>query len=541
MKNNIIKSLCALVFASMAVGCQDYNEQLEGYVSDPEITDVQNVVLTLTADDYSTIASNDDNIDLAAELGISDALSTVGSQGAFSAEATAETFLPAYLSSLYGEYLTTGSTALVNYRLAEEVVSGGEALILDGGEGFPTVAPSGYVALGEVEIDYDNVYYNSSYGSFSFMPEAGVFSNSDAIENLTKIVVTEDYKYYNLTIYIGTSADAVETEVKYTKTDNDYVYEIPAGSTFFKIVNKTTYTASADVITFTIDGAEATIDIEALPTAGPDGSATVNGYELSYADAYYSKYGSYTIPVGDGYISNVTELVDLSRIVITEDYQYYNVTLYVGATADAVTTKVSYVKDGNDYVYSIPSGNGFFKIVNESTHNAQGDKISFTCGEPKTETVFTESTASFCLADYVWGPKTYLTLKDNTTMPEYQEETEEIKTFEVDGVTFEYKWAYYRSSYGSLTIAASTDGYWRNLTEMPGLSKIVVTEDYSYYNLKVYAGTASGAENTLIEYTKAGNDYTYVIPEGYNFVKFVNESAYNASCDLIVFEFNGLE
>ncbi len=537
MKNSIIKSFCALAIIFSAASCEDFNSQFEGYDPDPEITDVQNIVLTLAEGDYSTIASNSTNVALAEEQGLTAELEAVASEKLFRSQSVAEAFLPAYLDGLYGEYLTSGSTAVVTYDFAE-VLPGGEEILFEGGNDFPTVAPYGTITVSDVEFSYNNVYYNDSYGSYSFMPEVSYFANKAEMD-ITEIVVTEDYKYYNLTLYVGATADVIDTVVDYVKADesDEYVYTIPAGNKFFKMTNETTYTASADKIE--VKTADATIDLgsEGIPTQSPNGSVTVGNYEFNYNNAYYSSYGSYTVPAGDGYISNATELVGLSQIIVTDDYSYYNFTLYVGATADNVTTKIEYTQTGDDRIYDIPEDNGFFKLVNESTYTAQGDKITLVCGE----TIYYTTSSSFCLADHVWGPKTYLTLGDNTTMPEYQSESEAIETFEVDGVTFEYKWAYYRTSYGSLTIAANTDGYWRNLTEMPGLSKIVVTEDYSYYNLEVYAGTASGSEDTLIEYTKSGNDYTYIIPEGYNFVKFANSSSYNASCDLIVYEFNGLE
>ncbi len=539
MKNNIIKSICALAIASLAIGCQDYNEQLEGYVSDPEITDIQNIVITLTESDYSAIASEDDNVTLAAELGMSDELAAVATAQAFTSTASADLFLPAYLKSLYNSYLTTGSTATIYYNIVEEVISGGEALILEGGNDFPSVAPYGDVDSSS-SITYDNVYFNSSYNSFSFVSSRGFFSNSADLTGLSQIVVTEDYTYYNLTLYVGATSDAIDTKISYEKTDDDYVYTIPDGNLYFKLINESTYTASADVITITCDGVDTVISGDNLPTSSTIGSVTVSGYVVNYDNAYYSSYGSYTIPKGSGSISNSTELVDLSRIVVTDDYSHYNFTLYVGASADATTTELSYTVEGDDRIYDVPSGNGFFKFVNDSNYSAQGDKIAFTCGEPQTEDVITECSSSYCLTDYVWGPKTYLTLTDNTTMPDYGSQSEDIGTFDVDGVTFEYKWAYYSTSYGSLTIQSDTDGYWRNLTELPGLSKVIVTEDYSYYNLELYAGTASGSEDTLIEYSKSGYEYTYTIPEGYNFVKFVNNSSYSASCDLVVYEFNGL-
>ncbi len=119
-----------------------------------------------------------------------------------------------------------------------------------------------------------------------------------------------------------------------------------------------------------------------LPSSASSGTFTEGDITFVYEDLYYnSQYGSYSIPSGDGFLSNQTEMENLRTIVVTEDYQYYNLVLYVGKTSTTTSTKIEYTKSRDEYIYSIPEGNNFFKFVNESEHGASADKILFSSEE----------------------------------------------------------------------------------------------------------------------------------------------------------------
>ena len=140
-----------------------------------------------------------------------------------------------------------------------------------------------------------------------------------------------------------------------------------------------TSTISVNVEQAPIPSADLTLEGGNGMSADPlDGTFEASGATIEYSKAYYSSYGSYSIGKDtDGYFRNLTEMNGLSKIVAIDDYKYFNLTLYVGATADKVDTKVEMTQEGDSRIFNIAEGNKFFKFVNESSHNAQADKIEF--------------------------------------------------------------------------------------------------------------------------------------------------------------------
>ena len=105
--NKYIKQLLSLAAVAMVSwGCEAdfYNEHMiDGYEPETEITDVQSVELTLTADDYSTISKNSTNKANAAAAGQEavDALAAIGKNKYFANQDEAAAYIPAYLASAY--------------------------------------------------------------------------------------------------------------------------------------------------------------------------------------------------------------------------------------------------------------------------------------------------------------------------------------------------------------------------------------------------------------------------------------------------------
>ena len=122
-KNRITKLLSMVAIAFMGIGCQtDYfNEQyLPGYENNGEITDVQELNITLTADDYATIAKNSENKAIAEAAGAADVLSAISKNKYFATADDAALYIPAFLKSSYVA-LDNGSVALVTYTTAVDV------------------------------------------------------------------------------------------------------------------------------------------------------------------------------------------------------------------------------------------------------------------------------------------------------------------------------------------------------------------------------------------------------------------------------------
>lgn len=116
MKKNIIPVFALLAFLASACN-DDYNDQFN---LKNEITDVKDATLTLEASDYSAIASNESNQELAlskdpeGKVGV-DALNAVGKKGYFTVDAPAEEYIPAFLLNKF-PYADLGSKYKVTYK-----------------------------------------------------------------------------------------------------------------------------------------------------------------------------------------------------------------------------------------------------------------------------------------------------------------------------------------------------------------------------------------------------------------------------------------
>lgn len=115
------------IFATIALGalslmaCQkNFNNQFEGLDEMTAITDVQTLEYTLVANDYSSIASNDTNKNLAGAD--TDVLDAIGSNKYFVSSEDAAKYIPAFIaSSTTWRHLSAGSTMMVTYTRALDV------------------------------------------------------------------------------------------------------------------------------------------------------------------------------------------------------------------------------------------------------------------------------------------------------------------------------------------------------------------------------------------------------------------------------------
>ena len=123
MKKNIFSKIALMAgVALMGVGCQaDYfNENyLDGYDSNQAITNVRELSLTLTKDDYAAIAKNSANKSLAEAQGeeATTALAAISKNQYFANQEEAATYIPAWLDASYPTY-DNGSLALITYKMA---------------------------------------------------------------------------------------------------------------------------------------------------------------------------------------------------------------------------------------------------------------------------------------------------------------------------------------------------------------------------------------------------------------------------------------
>nr|MBR2109949.1 hypothetical protein [Alistipes sp.] len=125
MKNIIIRLCSVVAVALMGLGCQtDYfNENyLPGYDNNGDITNVRELDITLTEDDYAAIAKNSANKAIAEAQGEEAvaALAAIGKSHFFASQEDAATYIPAWLSAGYPT-LDNGSLALITYTSALDV------------------------------------------------------------------------------------------------------------------------------------------------------------------------------------------------------------------------------------------------------------------------------------------------------------------------------------------------------------------------------------------------------------------------------------
>ncbi|MDO4190862.1 MAG: choice-of-anchor J domain-containing protein [Bacteroidales bacterium] len=113
------KSLLTIVAAAslMFASC-DYNEHNFPGLDNGNITDVKVMNYTMTADDYATVSSNSTNKSIANVNGQSAALATVKTQQAFSVDAPASIYAPAFLDAKWPT-ADDGSSIKLTYNMQQ--------------------------------------------------------------------------------------------------------------------------------------------------------------------------------------------------------------------------------------------------------------------------------------------------------------------------------------------------------------------------------------------------------------------------------------
>ena len=154
-KNIITKMLAVVAVALFGFSCQtDYfNEHyLPGYDNNGEITDVQEIALTFTDDDYSAISKNADNKAIAEAAGEDAvaALAAIGKSHYFANADEVAAYVPAYLAAGYPT-VDNGSLAMVTYTMAVDVP---EDVIMMNAATEYTLTEEDYKAIWGSEEDY---------------------------------------------------------------------------------------------------------------------------------------------------------------------------------------------------------------------------------------------------------------------------------------------------------------------------------------------------------------------------------------------------
>lgn len=236
----------------------------------------------------------------------------------------------------------------------------------------------------------------------------------------------------------------------------------------------------------------------------------------------YDVDGPIQFKSGEGYMYNTIAIEGISYIAITLANDYNNFTLYSGTSANPKSNIVTGTEVEGVCTYILPEDDTFISIYNEASYTAYATSIEIVCGEGSTPI----SAMSLTLdSDTAAGLPTSAGTSDETVA--------------IGDAAFVINSTYWNSYYSSMQ--SNAGGYWYNVSEFYDLVQVVIEEDYSYYNYSLYAGTSAGSMDTKISYTKSGIYYTYLIPEGYNFVTIINESTYTAYADKVTFYFDSID
>ncbi len=481
MNKYILKSTIALAVIMMASSCEttDYNDTYfgdDGYDSKPAITDIQTIELTLTSEDYAAIASNATNVSNAEAAGLSSELAAIATNECFSDSISGSDYIPAYLESLYGTYLSVGSRVNITYNTAAD--SPEELTYIMAGTSYTLTSDDYATAWGEEGVSY----FTPSVSAASNLPTILKASLPDA-EAGDYAIVTYSYSATEP----STGSDEEEEEVL-IQGFGDFM-----------------------------------VDSSTVAITETDGTFVVNGISFDYAGlSMDSSYGTiYIESTVSGYIKNTNAIRGLQEIIVEGNgYVKTNLVVYAGATADSLEV-VESVSDagsgwGSFYSYIMPEGTEFvmFGIPDGATYDATLSGIEFNIAE-----------------DFSVNSDT-VTVVDTDG------------TFDVNGISFDYVGLSMDASYGTIYIESTVSGYIKNTTAMTGLKEIIVEGNgYVKTNLYLTVGATADDLTELVSVSDAGSGwgsfYSYIVPEGTEFVSFgiPDGATYDATLSGIDFVF----
>lgn len=269
-------------------------------------------------------------------------------------------------------------------------------LTLGADSGFPTEGSSddAVVVAADASFVVNNLYFNDNYNSFS-ISSGGYIYNLTAFEGLTQVVITEDYQYYNFTLYAGTSVNPT-TEVKYTKEGNYYVYDIPAGSKYIAIANESTYTASGDLFDFYFDSLGDTAEYEggstedetALNVKLTASTFLPSDYTFEAVSTGYDLAGSYDVdPINLNFVSTGTSTRVWCNTDWSTELRFYNGSTTTISSSTVTITKIVF---GNSVSSNFAFDSG---TLDGKTWSGSASSVVISCSattKPGTITVYYE-------------------------------------------------------------------------------------------------------------------------------------------------------
>ncbi|MFI3319391.1 MAG: BACON domain-containing carbohydrate-binding protein [Rikenellaceae bacterium] len=582
MKNNsffrtLVAMLTMVVLSFFATNCTDDTDVTSGT---PTLT----VSTSIIAFDSEGAASDDNNGQLyitsnrewtATAASDGDWLTidpTEGSgNGTITMSMSAYTGSKRYATIKIEIYNTYGVLAEENVTVTQSGTGAvADANILFDGSELPTaystneaISVGGYSFVVTSVANYSGSY--TTTGPIQFKAGVGVMYNSQAVDNLSALVIELSNSYNNFTVYSGTSANPSTNAIEgvTTKAGDVISYAIPAGDTYVTICNEVeANTAYANGIEFVLgdnesdlaegstgddDGDDQDGDVDTTgdvlysfdlstissTASTSDANFTNESVEFVVNNAYYDTSYSNTTIYEDGYIYNTTalsgDIVTLALQYNSSTTSYQTATVYAGTSQNPTTELTTKYTDGAYVYYAVPAGSTYFKVVSSSGYIrlytiqllGEGDGTS----SDSDDSVGSENAIFTTFGDEL--PTSYPTDDTTITMGGYE--------FVINQV------ANYSSSNGAFQVKANA-GYAYNTSAISGLAVLVFDITNTYYdvitnNFILYAGTASNPTTDIVTpvvSTDAPTKFVYFLPDGCEYITIAGGS-YAAYANSIAF------
>ena len=315
-KNIITRMLIAVVIALVGYGCDPnyFNEHyLPDYDNSGEITDVKELALTLTNDDYAAIAKNADNKAIAEAQGEEAiaALTAIGKNHYFANTDQVAAYMPAFLGQKYPVF-DNGSIALVTYTMALDVPA--DVVAMNAPTEY-TLTEDDYKVIWESDVDYATAVTPKTINKLkSVIPVADGAVDGDYIVVTYNYSADEPQKEEKPT-------DPVEPTEKYTKVlgtavlnDNVEVRGyIAAVSTQGPILTDD----GGSILLYKTTGVEVGDEVTVTGTI----SSYSKGFQIS--SAVVEKTGSTTVKYPEPIDLTGALMDELLTTRTTDDYAYY--------------------------------------------------------------------------------------------------------------------------------------------------------------------------------------------------------------------------
>ena len=310
--------LLVVVVALLGYGCDPnyFNEHnLPGYENSGVITDVKELALTLTADDYAAIAKNADNKSLAETQGEEAvaALTAIGKNHYFANADQVAAYMPAFLAQKYPVF-DNGSIALITYTMSLDVPA--DVVAMNAPAEY-TLTDDDYKTIWESDVDYATAVTPKTINKLkSVIPVAEGAKDGDYIVVTYNYSANEPQKEEE-----EKPTDPVEPTEKYTKVlgtavlgDNVEVKGyIAAISTQGPILNDD----GGSILLYKTSGVEVGDEVTV--------SGTISSYSKGFqiASAVVEKTGSTTVTYPEPIDLTGALMDELLTTRTADDYAYY--------------------------------------------------------------------------------------------------------------------------------------------------------------------------------------------------------------------------